>query len=148
MEHRPRWDGDARGTGVASAGDATGPIDQLVLDMREAGWVAEDPVGHLGPKLRAWLADRGADAWELRSLAVEQDRLVVDVAWRRDGRIRDLRADAYALIGSFAEAMTSVVQRSDGGLVVFDVATGQPDGEFAAHGHLVSVRVAATHGPD
>ena len=147
MEHRPRWDGDTRGSGVANADDATGPIEQLVLDMRQAGWVTEDPVGHLGPKLRAWLADRGADAWELRSLAVEQDRLVIDVAWRRDGPIRDLRADAYALIGSFAEAATSVVQRSDGGLVVFDVATGQPDGEFAAHGHLVSMRVAATPGP-
>ena len=74
-------------------------------------------------------------------MAVEHDRLVVDVAWRRAGRRRDLRADAYALIGSFAEATTSVVQRQDGDVVLFEVATGQPDGEFAPHGHLIVVRV-------
>ena len=91
----------------------------------------------------AWLADRGAETWELLALTVEDDRLVIDVAWRRDGRIRDLRADAYALIGSFAESTTHVAQRSDGDRVVFEVATGQPDGEFAAHGHLVLVRVVA-----
>jgi hypothetical protein len=147
MDHRPRWDDDTRGEGVANAGDATIPLQRLLGDMRGPGWVTEDPIAHLGPKLRAWLADRGAHAWRLVALSVEHDRLLVDVAWRRDGRTRDLRADAYALIGSFAEAMTSVVQRSDGDAVVFEVATGQPDGEFAAHGHLVLVRIAASGGP-
>jgi catechol 2,3-dioxygenase-like lactoylglutathione lyase family enzyme len=123
--------------GVADAVDATIPLEQLLGDMRAPEWLTEDPVIHLGPKLEAWLADRGADAWQLLALSVEHDRLVVDVAWRREGRRRDLRADAYALIGSFAEATTNVVQRSDGDTVVFEVATGQPDGEFAAHGHLV-----------
>jgi hypothetical protein len=147
MKHRPRWDGDTRGAGIADADDATGALDQLLGDMRAPGWIAEDPVAHLGPKLEAWLAVRGVEAWQLLALSVEHDRLVVDVAWRRDGRRRDLRADAYALIGSFAEAMTSVVQRSDRDTVVFEVATGQPDGEFAAHGHLVLVRVASSRGP-
>jgi hypothetical protein len=146
MEPRPRWDGDTRGMGVADAVDATIPLEQLLGDMRAPEWLTEDPVIHLGPKLEAWLADRGADAWQLLALSVEHDRLVVDVAWRREGRRRDLRADAYALIGSFAEATTNVVQRSDGDTVVFEVATGQPDGEFAAHGHLVVVRVTATGG--
>ncbi len=144
MRHRPRWDGDDRGTGIADAGDATRPLDELRHDMAEPGWVTEDPLDHLGPKLRTWLTDRGAGTWQLRSLSVEHDRLVIDVAWRRAGRRRDLRADAYALIGSFAEATTSIVQRLDGDVIVFEVATGQPDGEFAAHGHLVVVRVDAT----
>ncbi len=143
MEHRARWDGDERMTGVRSADDATGPIQRLLDDMGGPGWVSEEPVAHLGPKLRAWLADQRADAWRLIALSVESDRLVVDVAWQGEGRIRDLRADAYALIGSFAEAMTNVVQRRDGEVVVFDVATGQPDGEFEAHGHLLVIRVRA-----
>jgi hypothetical protein len=146
MEHRPRWDGDTRGSGVASADDATAPLDQLLGEMRGPGWVTEDPLGHLGPKLQAWLADRGTHAWQLAALSTDHHRLIVDVAWLRHGRRRDLRADAYALIGSFAEAMTSVAQRSDGDTVVFEVATGQPDGVFAAHGHLVVVRVTTAGG--
>ena len=142
MKIRPRWDGDARGIGVRSADDAAVALDEFGDQMRRPGWVCEDPIVHLGPKLDAWLADRGSAAWQLLRLSVEEDRLVVDAAWRRDGRVRDLRADAYALIGSFAEASTHVVQRIDGDQVVFEVATGQPDGEFAAHGHLVVLRVS------
>jgi hypothetical protein len=141
MNGRPRWDGDTRGIGVRSAEDATGPFDGLMADMRRADWVSEEPIAHLEPKLRAWLDERGADAWELRTLSVEEDRLVIDVTWLRRGRIRDLRADAFALIGSFAEAVTAVSQRAEGATVVFEVATGQPDGQFAPHGHLVVVHV-------
>jgi AcrR family transcriptional regulator len=141
VDHRPRWPGDTGTTGVSSAGDASGALDRLRREMAGPGWVTEDPVQHLGPKLRTWLKEGGEVAWQLRSLAVEDGRLVVDVTWRRRGRIRDLRADAHALIGSFAEDVAFVVQRSDGDIVEFEVTTGQPGGALAAHGHLVLVRV-------
>jgi hypothetical protein len=139
---RSRWEGDWRETGLRSGGGETAPIEQLVEDMRRDGWVAEDPIGFLGPTIRTWLDADGASMWRLREWSVDAGRLILDVAWLRAGRMRDLRADVFALIGAFAEGSTHVRQLGgdDAESVEFHVTTGEPDGEFAAHGHVVVVR--------
>jgi hypothetical protein len=69
-----------------------------------------------------------------------------------------VRAAAFALIGAVAESATYVRQRRmaadgssppdvdlpGGGEVLFEVATGmlEPDTSFAAHGHVLLLRVA------
>ena len=142
MDKRPRWEGDARMTGVADGTPLTGSLDALSTAMRDPGWVTEEPVAHLGPKLEAWLAEQSHGRWTNVAVVAEERWLVVSAEWNRaDGRMRDLRADAYALIGSFVEDVAYVVQRRAGGVVEFEVATGQEGGEFAPHGHLVRLRV-------
>ena len=129
-------------TGIADGTPLIGSLDAMSSAMRDPGWVTEDPVAHLGPKLEAWLAEQGQGRWTNAAFAVEERWLVVSAEWNRaDGRMRDLRADAFALIGSFAEDVAHVVQRRAGGIVEFEVATGQAAGDFAAHGHLVRLRV-------
>jgi hypothetical protein len=133
-------------TGLADGTPLTGSLDAMSSAMRDLGWVTEEPVAHLGPKLEAWLGEQGQGRWTNVALATEERWLVVSAEWNRaDGRMRDLRADAFALIGSFVEDAAHVVQRRAGGVVEFEVATGQDTGDFAPHGHLVRLRVT---GPD
>jgi len=128
-------------TGMADGTPLIGSLDALSSAMHDPGWVTEDPVAHLGPKLEAWLAEQSHSRWTNVVFAVEERWLVVSAEWNRaDGRMRDLRADSFALIGSFVEDLAHVVQRRAGGIVVFEVATGQDAGDFAPHGHLVRFR--------
>jgi hypothetical protein len=128
-------------TGTADGTPLTGSLDALSTAMRDPGWVTEEPVAHLGPKLDTWLAEQGHGRWTNVAVMAEERWLVVSAEWNRaDGRMRDLRADAYALIGSFVEDVAHVVQRRAGGIVEFEVATGQEGGAFSAHGHLVRLR--------
>lgn len=133
-------------TGVADGTPLIGVLEAMSSAMRGPGWVTEDPVAHLGPKLEAWLAGQGQGRWTDVALVAEERWLVVTAQWYRpDGRMRDLRADAFALIGSFVEDAAHVVQRRAVGIVEFEVATGQDAGDFAPHGHLVRFRAT---GPD
>jgi hypothetical protein len=118
-----------------------GALERLGSVMADAGWVTEDPIEHLGPKLRAWLEADGGVRWTEVVLAEDGPWLVVTARWARtDGRLRDLRADAYALIGSFAEEAAHAAQVRAGTLIEFEIATGQLTGDFAPHGHLVRFR--------
>jgi hypothetical protein len=128
-------------TGVSDGSPLIGSLDSMSSAMRDPGWVTEAPLAHLGQKLEAWLAEQSQGRWTNVELATEESWLVVSAVWdRRDGRMRDLRADAFALIGSFVEDVAHVVQRRVGRFLEFEVATGQDTGDFAPHGHLVRLR--------
>jgi len=86
------------------------------------------------------LAD--ATNWGPPELSVVDGTLVVTIEWQRSGRMRDLRADAYALIGAFAEDQLSVSQVVAPSSVIYLVATGQPETETTrSHGHMVRIEV-------
>ena len=136
-----RWEGDARGVGVAAGTEGAALIEPSLEEMRDPGWVTEDPAAHLGPKLLAWVEQIGSNRWRVARLEAVGMWLEIELEWLRQGRRRDMRADVDALIGSFAEANTSVTQGEEDGAVVFRVATGQPRGDYGPHGHLVRVRV-------
>ena len=146
MEERPRWEGDERMHGIADGAPMLGALATMRDAMTAAGWLTEDPVTHLEPKLRAWLAAGGDERWARVELTTQDRWLVVTAEWTRaGGRMRDLRADVFALIGSVAEEVTHVVQERRGARIEFDIATGQLDAEFAPHGHLIRLRPT---GPD
>ena len=136
-----RWDIDERGHGVASAEAAVPNLDRLRAAMLETDWVTEDPEAHLLPHVERLAEERG---WRIARAAVVDSILEVDVEVR-DGTWRSLREAGFALVGTFAEASTHVVEtRPDVGREVeLLVTTGMlaGDGEFAPHGHLVRIAV-------
>jgi hypothetical protein len=139
---RPRWDDDTTGTGVASAEPLLPAIEAFRARAGDEGWVAEDPVHHLGETLDAWL-QASERPFRDATWAVDGPWLVIQAIWTDQGGLRDLRADAYALLGSFAEAESFVRQRVDPQrrAVVFECATGLSGEVFAPHGHLVRLEV-------
>ncbi len=71
----------------------------------------------------------------------DRDDGVLDVAAEYspgDSR-RDIRQQAWTLIGTVAEPAASVREHRDGDTVVFHVVTGIPEGsgQFASHGHTL-----------
>jgi hypothetical protein len=141
-EDRRRWDIDERGVGVADASELAPPIDELAALARQDGWVAEDPEAHLLPHLvRAIEAD--GSPWRLIRSGVERGAFVLDLAWSGDGK-RALRADAFALLGTIAEAATTVCETSAGDSTEFSVVTGTPPATspYATHGHTIRLRIA------
>ena len=116
----------------------------MAAEMRVDGWLTESPERHLRPKLDRWLGRRAE--WDLLASAVtEEGWWEVRARWRDggNGSIRDLRAAAIGLVGSFAESTTFIRQTEVDGVVSFEVTTGQPGDPagFAAHGHLVRLMV-------
>ena len=140
---RPRWDDDTTLVGVGSAAPLLPLVEAFVDTARDDGWVAEEPVRHLRPALDAWLAAAPDGPWQDVALSTDGTWLVIDAAWRGEAGSASLRADAYALLGSLAKLDTFVTQRvqPENGAVVFELATGLPDGRFAPHGHLVRLVV-------
>jgi len=139
-----RWDNDERGIGVGNAHAVTPHVQRLLDAMQQDGWVAEDPDAHLLPHIRG-AVDRAPALWRLVQTDDEVNRYVVNLEWRRrGGHMRDLVADAYALIGHFAETHVHVTQRKTATTIEFDVTTGMLGGEgtFAPHGHVVILRIA------
>jgi hypothetical protein len=138
---RPRWDIDERGHGVASAAGAVADLDRLRNAMLEPDWVTEEPEMHLLPHVKRFCAERG---WDVRRAEVVDAVLEVDVG-APPGTARKPREAAFALLGTFAEASTHVVERSSdvGKSVEIFATTGmlEGDGEFAPHGHTVRIRV-------
>jgi hypothetical protein len=140
-DRRPRWEGDEAMAGVTDGESMLGRLADISDEMRAAGWVTEDAAVHLGPSITSWLAGHGTPHWRDLRLRSVGEWLDVSVEWvRPKGRIRDLRADVFALIGSFAEGASVVTQVRDGRDIWYEVATGEHHGVFAAHGHLVRVR--------
>lgn len=82
--------------------------------------------------------------WSLLSAELHKGVYVVVLEWGRpQAHIRDLRADAFALLGSMAESATYVHQSTEGETIIYDVATGMPasDSQFAPDGHAVQLRI-------
>ena len=137
-----RWDGDARGTGIADGRPFLRGLDALAQTMQRPGWVAEDPHAHLLPHIERAAAASGR-------FRVVDERLVdgvyeVALEWTPPEATKPvLREDVFALIGSFAEFSTHVRQRVVDAAVEFDVTTGMLADEthFQSHGHVVRLRV-------
>jgi hypothetical protein len=136
-----RWDDDERGEGVADGLAFAPGVEELVAALQEERWVAEEPELHLLPHIeRACAASR----FELRSADAAADgALDVTLHWLGDGGIGALRADVFALVGSFAESATYVRQRRiEGRPLQFEIATGMlGDGSFAPHGHTLRLAI-------
>jgi hypothetical protein len=137
---RPRWDSDERGRGVASAAAAVPDLDRLRAAMLESDWVTEDPELHLQPHVERLCAERG---WQLDRAEVVDAVLEIDIT---AANARAPREAAFAVLGTFAESSTHVVEHSPdiGRRVELLVTTGmlEGDGHFAPHGHTVRIRVS------
>ena len=142
---RRRWDTDERFSGVAGASGFAAAVDELAALARRPGWVAEEPEAHLVPHLSE--AETGL---RVLDCTVAADGALDVTARRAAGASqRDVRRQAWALIGAVAELAASVRERRDGDAVVFDVITGVPDGAgaFASHGHTIRLRVLPPAAP-
>jgi hypothetical protein len=143
-EDRRRWDTDERFTGVGDAREFASAADDLGVLARRPGWVAEEPEAHLVPHLLS------AASAGLRVVATSVgDDGVLNVRAEPAGEKgrRGLRQQAWVLIGTVAETLSSVREHQDGENIVFEVVTGEPDGgRFASHGHALrlTVRIPAT----
>jgi hypothetical protein len=137
-----RWDGDERGRGVASADGEVDELDRLRAAMMLPDWVAEAPDVHLLPHVERMCEVNG---WRILRADVADGVLEVDVTTAAQSR-GELRAAAFVLIGSFAEASTHAVATSpDDSSVEVTVTTGmlEGDGAFAPHGHVVRLSLRA-----
>jgi len=135
---RKRWDTDDRFTGVADASGFAAAVDELAALARRPGWVAEEPEVHLIPHLNG--AETGLRVLDCAAAADG----ALDVTARRAAGAgqRDVRRQAWALLGAVAEPAASVRERRDGDAVVFEMITGVPDGApFASHGHTLRLRI-------
>jgi hypothetical protein len=144
MSETPRrWDGDERGRGVADARAFAPGAEALIAAMRTADWVAEDPDAHLLPHIRRACDSLPLELVEART--AEDGSFELELLWTGEtGRIGEVRAAVFALVGSFAEASTYVRQLDrDDDLVAFEIGTGFVEGEsrFAPHGHALRIRV-------
>jgi hypothetical protein len=132
-----RWDGDERGRGVASASGELGAVDRLRAAMNAVDWIAEDPEKHLLSGLSDACREHG---WTLVRSETRDAVLEVEVAAPASSR-RALRTVAFALIGSFAELSTHVVEEphTDRAVMRLVVTTGilEGDSRFAPHGHVI-----------
>lgn len=139
-----RWDNDQVGHGVADGSSAAPAIEELLELSHRPEWVAEDPAGHLGESIHislgalgiGWISDAVSPA------GVYEVELSYDPTLNRKG----LRAAAWTIIGTIAEASTHVREEPGQGSTVFHVVTGMPDDStpFAAHGHVVVLRFTPT----
>jgi hypothetical protein len=127
-----RWDIDKRGHGVADASALASGVRELADMLAVADWVAEQPEAHLLPHI-----ERACEATGLELVGHEivDAILTIRIALPAELGQGEARAAAYRVIGSFAEAATSIRQRG----MAFEVVTGMldPDTLFAPHGHMV-----------
>jgi hypothetical protein len=117
-------------------------LERLRSAMVLPDWVAEAPDLHLLPHVERACE---ANGWRVLRADVTDGVLEVDVATAAQSR-GELRAAAFVLIGSFAEAATHVVATSpDDSSVEVTVTTGmlEGDGAFAPHGHVVRLSLRA-----
>ena len=143
VELMPRWEGDRMGHGIGDGAWIASSVQRLLDALSESNWIAEDPDAHLLPHLRSSI-DGSGSPWSLLSADLLHGVYVVALEWSRpQGRIRDLRADVYSLLGAMAESATYVHQHTEGETIIYDVATGMLPGDshFAPHGHAVQFRI-------
>ena len=116
-------------------------VDELADLVTLPDWIAEEPDLHLLPHIeRAIGAEPDASISRAAIVdAVLQVDLVIAAGASR-GRAREL---AYRVVAAFGEAVTLVRQAGDPDEPTFEVVTGMlpGSGEFATHGHRVTIRV-------
>jgi hypothetical protein len=111
--------------------------------------VTEQPELHLLPHVEAWCQqDR---RFAVSGARADAGAYILDLDWRgATGRIGEVRAAVFALIGCFAESATYVRQRwvsrddtRSGTSLQFEVGTGElgADARFAPHGHVVLIHI-------
>jgi hypothetical protein len=105
--HR-RWDTDARRRGIGDGEWIVPAVQRLLAALASSGWVAGEPDIHLLPHLRQ-ACDAPGSPWTLKGAELQETVCVVTVEWfRPQPRLRQLRADAVALIGTVVEGSTFV----------------------------------------
>ena len=142
---RARWDGDARGQGIGDGSWIARSVSQLRESLDVPMWVAEAPEDHLLQHVQRACAQPGTP-WQLIGAATREGIFDVDLRWTREAAsLRQLRADAFALIGEFAEVTTFIRQVVAEGSIEFHVTTGFVAGDtnFTHHGHLIRLYVTA-----
>jgi hypothetical protein len=142
---RPRrWDDDPSGRGVATARGFAAPVRRLLEAMDQPDWVAEEPELHVLPHLLAMLSRPDSP---LRLLGTRTDvdgTFVVDLEWTGPAPSRrEQRRAIFALVGTIAEAATTVHEQAREDGATFQVVTGllEGDGPFTSHGHTLLLRV-------
>jgi len=142
---RKRWDTDERGHGVADARRFEPDVRALAEAIASPDWVAEEPDAHLLPHFREAVGADGSP-WRLLGSHEIDGVLELSLVWQGASR-RGMRADAVALLGVVAEAVTLIRERRSrtSGEVMFEAVTGmlEGDGAFAPHGHTIRFRVRA-----
>jgi GNAT superfamily N-acetyltransferase len=142
-----RWDTDSRGVGVGDAAGQLGALDRLREACARPGWVAEDADAHLGPHLRRECAAPGSPWRWLGAEQAADGAYVVDLvhvrpASRPDG-VGGRYRDAVALLAAVAENSFAVRRvGTDAVECVTGVLDG--DGDFAAHGHVLRLRLSTS----
>jgi len=138
-----RWDGDVNDQGVENGLWIAPDVNALLAELASPGWIAEEPEVHLQPHLRD-ACEAAGSPWILRQSGLTGTVFTVSLEWTRHaGNLRQLRADAFALLGSFAESTSFVRQCVTDDAVEFRCTTGMLGGDtsFASHGHLVLFRI-------
>jgi hypothetical protein len=138
-----RWDGDQRGEGIADGAWIAGDVRRFVAALAVENWIAEDPDLHLLPHLQRACAVPGAP-WTLQRAEMHDSVYVVFLDWLGNPpRQGQLRADVFALLGTFVETVAYIHQRVLDDAICYDIATGllAEDTQFRPHGHLVQFRI-------
>ncbi|MEV6681691.1 hypothetical protein AB0N09_33185 [Streptomyces erythrochromogenes] len=140
MERR-RWDTDQRFTGIASGQALGSGVKRLAEVLDREGWVAEDPEAHLLPHLKR-VCDEPGSRWRLRSARLQEDGVYEVEVEPADGQqAADLPIrDAITLLAPVAEA-SFAVRQVDRNTVECVTGMLDGDGDYAAHGHLIRLRV-------
>jgi hypothetical protein len=139
-----RWEGDARGLGIASGAPFAAGVAELADAMQGDGWVAEEAEAHLLPHIERACSDGGVPLGVAGAEACDDGVFVVTLHWHTNApRFDALRRAVFAVVGAFSESSTFVRQRLADGEIWFDVTTGMMSSQtrFAPHGHLVRLRV-------
>lgn len=134
-----RWEGGERGHGIADGASLAPGVQRLLDAMARPDRVAEDPEVHLLPALRDG-GDQPGSPWTLRSAELQGATYRLTVDWaRQPATLRQLRADAFALIGAIAEGATNIDERVLPNGVDSEVVTGllEEQTPFRSHGHLL-----------
>jgi hypothetical protein len=134
-----RWQGDQRGTGVASGTWIAGHVAELQSALALPTWISEAPDAHVLPSIQRACAAPGC-VWRLVRALVRGEVFEVELDWiGEDPDPVQVRQAIYALIGGFAESTTFVRQTRVEGTLEFHVATGSVgnDTRFAPHGHQI-----------
>lgn len=145
MPGTPRWEGDRRGSGVASGAWIAADVAQLVAALSEPDWIAEAAEDHLLPHIQRACAEPGS-AWHLMRTITRSAVFEIELTWAGPAPTPgDLRAKVFTLIGRFAEGTTYVRQVPTEGMLEFHVTTGLvgSDTSFTPHGHLIRIIVTA-----
>jgi hypothetical protein len=139
-----RWDSDARSARVAEADGMARDVQRLADALKAPTRIAELLENRLPPGLEQACVAAGSPWTFLASHAEDETPVAIEVRWdRTEGTLRELRADAFALLGTITESVTFVQQRTTPTAVEYRIVTGTLDGDdqLANPGSVLVLRV-------